>query len=100
LVNIHGKAETTNARVMNDNEYDVLDELYFVQSYSELENSCGLDKEALVATLIDLYNKKWIKVLKGVDEEEQSGLVDLLNKHAEYFYLATKAGLLKHNGTS
>ena len=82
---------------MNDLEFDVLDELYFVISYPDLAEACGLSDEELIATLQDLYQKGWIKVLNSVDEEVKSSEMDLTADFAAYYYLATKNGLLAHN---
>ena len=82
---------------MNDNEFDVLDELYFVQSYNDLRQMCGLDDRILIVVLANLYQKQWIRVLKSHDEDEDPKQVDLSNKYQEYFYLASKKGLLAHN---
>lgn len=85
---------------MSENEFDVLDELYFVQPYNYLDENCGLSENELVETLSELFQKRWIKILKNVDEEEEIDRVDIKNKFRSYFYLATKKGLLKHNTTS
>lgn len=85
---------------MSDSEFDVLDELYFVQSFDNLQGLCDLDTDELVKTLSSLFEKKWIKVLKTVDEEEIPDKVLLKTEYRKYFYLATKKGLLAHNSTS
>ncbi|MEM9324821.1 MAG: hypothetical protein AAGA85_04160 [Bacteroidota bacterium] len=82
---------------MSDHEFDVLDELYFVLSFEQLREACLLDLQELVPTLLALYEKGWIRVLEGVDEDAAAP-VNLGDRYHEYFYLASKNGLLAHNG--
>jgi hypothetical protein len=83
---------------MSDLEFDVLDELYFVTHYSALSSATGLPTEKLQPTLIELYRKGWIKVFKSVSEEMSVHSVNLGPEFQNYFYLASKEGLLAHNG--
>jgi hypothetical protein len=82
---------------MSDEEFDVLDELYFVQSFNHLLDNCDLGHELLVKTLENLWKNGWIKVLVNVDEEEKQELVDISKNAKQYFFLATKKVLLAHN---
>ncbi len=81
---------------MTDLEFTVLDELYFVQSFSDLRESTGLSDEHLLATLKDLSDRGWIKVLEGLDDEVV-GPIDWVVKFEQYYYLASKKGLMAHN---
>lgn len=83
---------------MTDLEYLVLDELYFVQEFQSLFQACEVSEEDLVLTLVSLKAKEWIKVLSDVDDEAKEPL-ELSTEYANYFYLATKKGLLAHNST-
>ncbi len=82
---------------MTDEEFDVLDELYFVQSFNHLLENCDLGQDLLVKTLERLWGNGWIKVLVNVDEEEKPEIVDISKNANQYFFLATKKGLLAHN---
>ncbi len=82
---------------MTDTEFDVLDELYFVQSFSVLHGQLEIPEAALRETLAQLISKGWVKVLKAHDEEVAPETADFYSRYAGYFYLATKAGLLAHN---
>jgi hypothetical protein len=81
---------------MNDNEFDLLDELYFVQPYSYLKDTLRWEDKKLLATLQSLYSKGWIKCLHAPDDEV-FGEVDFIGKGMELYYLATKKGLMEHN---
>jgi hypothetical protein len=81
---------------MSDDEYDLLDELYFLQSFAYLKKVLDWEEVRLLETLQLVYDKGWIKCYRAPDEEifEKTNL-HLSGQH--YFYLATKKGLLSHN---
>ncbi|MHA7130945.1 hypothetical protein [Algoriphagus namhaensis] len=81
---------------MTDHEFDLLDELYFVQPYSHLVDSLGWEEALILQVLVDLRQKGWIKCLRSPDEEV-FGAVDILAEGKNFYYLATKEGLMKHN---
>ncbi|WP_209330597.1 hypothetical protein [Lunatimonas salinarum] len=81
---------------MSDDEFDLLDELYFLQSYDQLKEETGWDDHRLLAVLGQLYIKEYIKCYHAPDQEVFDG-ADLNRNGASYYYLATKKGLLKHN---
>ena len=81
---------------MTDSEFDLLDELYFVQSFDNLKNALNWEDEELLQTLLSLYQKGLIKCLTGPDQE-RFDQVDVLTEGKELLYLATKKGLMAHN---
>jgi hypothetical protein len=84
---------------MSDVEFDVLDELYFVISFNALAESTQLDPEKLEEVLAVLYAKGWLKVYKSASEELLAeGSLNFKRDQGEFFFLASKAGLLAHNG--
>lgn len=83
---------------MTDIEFDVLDELYFVQPFDYLVDELDVDEPELKETLSVLIDKGWVKCFISMQEEELPHQVKLEEKYKEYFYLATKAGLMAHNG--
>lgn len=82
---------------MTEDEFDVLDELYFVLSFTELVDASGFEKQKLVPVLDSLYKKGWLKVYRDMDQEEAPDKTDIFKKHDSYLYLASKKGLLAHN---
>jgi hypothetical protein len=84
--------------IMTDEEFDVLDELYFVQSFDFLKEETDMQAEKLISILKSLIQKGWVKcfsdrpALYPIDEKF------LGEDWLAYFYLATKEGLLAHNG--
>jgi hypothetical protein len=81
---------------MSDQEYDVLDELYFIQSFAGLQQSCNLSEEELRHTLQLLWEKGWLRCMQSVEEDAVED-PDLKTGYRSYYYLASKAGLLAHN---
>jgi DNA-binding transcriptional ArsR family regulator len=83
---------------MNEIEYDIIDELYFVSSYGEIAQALNLSDEELSTHLAALIKKGYVKALypdpdtEVVFDEAQFGI-----QYHQYFYLATKAGLISHN---
>lgn len=83
---------------MTDLEFDVLDELYFVTSFQQLQEALEMEMNTLKSVLQTLLNKEWIKCYLDHSEELLANEVDFENNYKTYSYLATKAGLLAHNG--
>ncbi|TPE42108.1 hypothetical protein [Pontibacter mangrovi] len=83
---------------MSDNEFDILDELYFVTSYPDLRSTLSLSDEELCAALQFLIRKGYIKILYPDPDTEHPYNEDTFGQHCQqYFFLATKAGLVVHN---
>lgn len=84
--------------IMSDDEFDLLDELYFVQSYQDLKEELNWEDSRLLTTIHSLYQKEWVRCFKNVTEEIFGEEVRLDKEFSGYHFLATKAGLLAHNG--
>lgn len=83
---------------MSDDEFDLLDELYFLQSYEYLKSELNWDDERLMFNLQQLAQKGWIKCYVRPEEEIFED-PKIKTRGRDLFYLATKQGLLKHNTT-
>ena len=83
---------------MSEAEFDVLDELYFVQPYRHLLAELEMEDAELKSVLMSLIDKGWVKCFLSMEEEALSQALQMDTKYREYFYLATKAGLMTHNG--
>ena len=82
---------------MTEEEYIVLDELYFVIPYEELQESVDLNPRQIKSALISLWEKGWIRCYDGLDNELDKVTSDLRNQFDKYHYLASKEGLMAHN---
>jgi hypothetical protein len=84
---------------MSDNEFDLMDELYFVVSYDVIKEALNWENELLNQTLYSLHQKDYLKILKTHDQEFSQSISDFENFNWEdKFYVASKKGLLLHNG--
>lgn len=83
---------------MNDNEFDILDELYFVTAYPDLKSTLSLNDDELCAALQALIQRGYVKILYPDQDTEHEYDATTFGKHCQnYFFLATKAGLVVHN---
>lgn len=83
---------------MNDQEIDLLDELYFVQSYGEVKSALDWKDTHLQKHLFSLYQKEYIKFLINQDDEYDGDKDVSSIPWNDLYFLATKKGLLEHNG--
>jgi len=83
---------------MTDAEFDVLDALYFVTPFADIIADTGLTKIEVRDTLGGLLNRGWVRCYEGPGKELMPHEVDFFQDFERYHYLATKAGLLAHNG--
>lgn len=83
---------------MTSDEFDLLDELYFVTSFNELKRTLDWTEERLYKSLYSLLAKDWLKCMNVKSQELSTREIDLKNAFREYHYLATKQGLLAHKG--
>jgi len=81
---------------MTNDEFDLLDELYFLQSYQYLKSSLEWEDNKLLMNLAQLLEKGWIRCYSAPENEIFDAL-PLTEKGKAYYYLATKEGLLTHN---
>ncbi len=83
---------------MSDEEFDVMDELYFVQSFDYLIEELEMTASELKGVLQSLLQRGWIKCFYNMNDEVFEDQLDFENAFENYYYLATKTGLLAHNG--
>lgn len=84
---------------MSDLEFDVLDELYFIQPYDVLLKATDLEDPELRVVLGRLLNKGWIRCYRSASDEIPVDEIDLQVEYMKYLYLASKSGLLAHNSS-
>ncbi|MHA6248143.1 hypothetical protein ACXYMU_09425 [Pontibacter sp. CAU 1760] len=83
---------------MSENEFDLLDELYFVTSYADLRSTLSLSDEEMCAGLQALIRQGYVKILyPDQDTDHTYDEASFSRQCQEYYYLATKAGLVVHN---
>ena len=82
---------------MSEEEFDVLDQLYFVTSYADLKDNFNYDNEILLDLLLSIASKGWLKCFENPDVEIEAEEHTLRRNYLKYQYLASKQGLLAHN---
>lgn len=82
---------------MSDLEFEIIDNLYFVQRFEALIKEVEIDEKIMQKTLLDLFQKGWVKVMDMQTDEENLDADVWTKNYSNYFYLATKKGLFAHN---
>ncbi len=83
---------------MTEVEFDILDELYFVASYPDLRSTLSLSDEELCQGLQSLLQQGYVRIMYPNQDTEYEFRPEEFGQHCQdYFYLATKAGLVVHN---
>ena len=89
-----------NEEALNDLQFDIIDCLYFVEPYTNIVEEVGKPEPHIRDELRTLIDRGYVNVLV-FDEENadynKTAIYDSDNMQ-DYFYLASKDGLLKHNG--
>ena len=83
---------------MTDQEYDLLDELYFVISFQELCSQVNLSQDQLINALTGLCAKEWVRVYDAFGAEIELNEIQS-TAFRQYKFLASKKGLFAHNAT-
>ena len=82
---------------MTDHEFDILDELYFVKSFANLQKELPLLESNLITELENLIQKGWIRILDEFDNEVNINDERFKNHEYKFNFIATKQGLKAHN---
>jgi len=83
---------------VTDQEFDILDELYFVISFQDLMRNLSWPAEEVLPVLKDLVAKEMVKCIDPQSEDEiELSLADLDKQYKKILFLATKKGLMEHN---
>lgn len=86
---------------LDEIEFDILDAIYFVEPFEHIVEECReKNKNVIADTLKQMIHKKWVSAMVFSEEKNdfvRSFIYDTDDMNA-YHYLATKEGLLVHNG--
>lgn len=83
---------------MSNNEFDILDELYFVTSFPDLRSTLSLSDQELCDALQSLIRQGYVRILYPDQDTEHDYDEATFSRHCQdFFFLATKAGLVVHN---
>lgn len=81
---------------MTDEEFEILDELYFVISYADLQSKVEMSDEDLYEIIHSLFTKGWVRVFESPDDTRDFENITAENL-ANAYLLASKTGLKAHN---
>jgi hypothetical protein len=83
---------------MNEIEFDIIDELYFVTAFDDLNRQLDLAEALLGRHLQDLVVQGYVKCFfPDPDTEVAYDEAAFVQDYRKYYYLVTKAGLVAHN---
>lgn len=82
---------------MTDKQYELLDELYFIQTAETLHARLGWTKAEVAKVLLEIFENGWLKVLFKHDQEIELTQQELALQINEYGFIASKTGLFAHN---
>jgi len=82
---------------MTNLEFEILDEIYFVESFANLQKKIDTNEQTLKNTLKQMIEKGWVKCFANQYTEVVFDTHSFEEKYQIYHYLATKEGLLAHN---
>ncbi len=82
---------------MTELEFDVLDELYFIISFDDLNKILGIDESVLKNILFEFIKNEWVRCFLNDEEIMSYNENDLPYNIHKYCYLASKKGLIIHN---
>ncbi|WNJ20150.1 hypothetical protein [Pontibacter sp. G13] len=85
---------------LNDLQFQILDSLYFVESFDHVVEEAGEPIPHVVDELRTLIDKGLVQVMSfddSVQDYVRSSIFDTDNLN-QYHFLATKQGLMLHNG--
>jgi hypothetical protein len=82
---------------MEDIFYDILEELYFIQTFDGIVEKLNLESNVLQRYLWKMYDLGLIKTMVNFDEEIEQNEEEFERNFKKYHYIASKKGLMWHN---
>lgn len=85
---------------LNDIQFSILDSLYFVEEFDTIVSESGAPEAIVADELKNLIHQQLVQVMRydnDAGDYVKSVIYDTDDMRA-YQYLATKEGLLRHNG--
>jgi hypothetical protein len=85
---------------LSDLQFAILDSLYFVEPFDKILEEAGYPENLVGAELRQMISRRWVQPMrfdKELNDFVRSNIHDVDDMRA-FSYLATKEGLLRHNG--
>ncbi|MEZ4684599.1 MAG: hypothetical protein R3B47_00575 [Bacteroidia bacterium] len=89
-----------STEALNELQFDIIDCLYFVEPYENIIEDVGRPEPIVRDELRTLIDRGYVNVLifdEANGDYHKTAIYDVDNMR-DYFYLASKDGLLRHNG--
>lgn len=85
---------------LTDLQFQILDSVYFVESFENIREEADATLPVVVAEMRYLIDKGWIQVMQFDGEKDDYVRTAIFDTDhlEEYHFLATRDGLMKHNG--
>lgn len=83
---------------MSEEEFDLIDALYFISDLPALERELGWPPERIWLALEACYQKGWVKIVSLHDGKDVAQTINWSQRPTGYHFLASKEGLLAHTG--
>ena len=81
---------------MTNTEFEILDELYFVISHTELMSQLSIEAKEANVIIHSMFEKGWVRAFASPDNTTDYKKIDD-NLLSNSYLLASKAGLKAHN---
>ena len=82
---------------MDDIFYEILEELYFIETFEGLKAKLSYETNVLQGYLWIMLEKDLIKIMVNFDEEIEQNKEEFEQNFQKYHYIASKKGLMWHN---
>lgn len=85
---------------LTDLQFQILDSVYFVESFENIREEADATLPVIVAEMRYLIDKGWMQVMQFDEEKDDYVRTAIFDTDhlEEYHFLATRDGLMKHNG--
>ncbi len=85
---------------LTDLQFQILDSVYFVESFENIREEADATLPVVVAEMRYLIDKGWMQVMQFDEEKDDYVRTAIFDTDhlEEYHFLATRDGLMKHNG--
>ncbi len=85
---------------LNEVQFDILDAIYFVEPLEHILEETEASRPVVIDELRTMIDRGWVQVMvhdEAKGDYVRTGIFDSDNME-EFYFLATKEGLLRHNG--
>ncbi|MDX2190947.1 MAG: transporter [Bacteroidota bacterium] len=82
---------------MTEEEFVILEELYFVIKFTDLQLKSNLAPDNLIVILKQMIQKGWVNYFTEVEGVQNPELKSMEKELKNCYFLATKKGLFAHN---